>query len=232
MWWCNHTAGWCWLVFFCTGGVSAALKQSSSGQSVPISQPATEASGNFQVFKIHFDLYLLYLHHCCSISFTSYNTQRHIFKEIWIRKLIFEGNKNLPALSSCVLFLYFILGKKKMCFGTKSILMLPCTRARVNTVEQCICLLIRNQLWPSILKCEPWKPASLLTSLGTSLSFCPPSSPCISQRCAWSTRAETGQVHRSLESGQSQWRRAQGPHARPHLQGDCAPPTLDCHVLV
>lgn len=42
---------WCWVAFPRAGGGSEALKPSSSGQSVQVTQPVPEASGNFQVSK-------------------------------------------------------------------------------------------------------------------------------------------------------------------------------------
>lgn len=47
----DDVIGWCSVAFPCAGGGSEALKPSSSGQSVQVTRPAPEASGNFQVSK-------------------------------------------------------------------------------------------------------------------------------------------------------------------------------------
>lgn len=105
--------GWCWPVFLCAGGGPAALKRSSSGQSVPITQPAAaEASGNVQNTLLFvpavFTSLLQHFFHISKDRERGTHFQAHLDS-----KTDFRGEHK--SLSSCVLF----LGEKDVFWNKK-----------------------------------------------------------------------------------------------------------------
>lgn len=100
-------------MFLCAGGRPAALKRSSSGQSVPITQPAAaEASGNVQNTLLFvpavFTSLLQHFFHILKDRERGTHFQAHLDS-----KTDFRGEHK--SLSSCVLF----LGEKDVFWNKK-----------------------------------------------------------------------------------------------------------------
>lgn len=143
-----------------------------------------------------------------------------------------SGLKNwfLTALSSCVLFLYLILEKKKRCVKYVDVAMH--TGQGENSR---ICWLIRNVLLPCVLKCKFWKAA--WSELELDLWACPSASAPPAAPSSHSDVLEALEQRRAKYIEASNQAKANGDDRKARMHDRISkvtvdPRTLDCHVYI